>query len=108
MWKSGVVATASFAVINFCPNFGELCRAIIGRRFVWSCFAKDRFTSICGIAVKARLMVGIIWLVRGECLILKKVFCGVDMESFGVVRIFAIRTLRKGSYLKYVDRSISA
>ena len=102
------MATVNFAVINFCPSFGELYKAIIGRWLVWSCLAKEWFTDICGIAVNACLMVGIIWAVRGECLILKKVCCDVVVEGFGVVRIFAIRTLRTGSHLKYVDRSVLA
>ena len=88
----------NLAEISLLPNFGELKSAIVGRRCLFNCLANEEFAIICGDADSACLIVGINWVVRGECLILKNVLWDPSEAPFGVVRIFAISTLRNGSY----------
>ena len=90
----------NLAEISLLPNFVELKSAMMGRRFLFNCLANEGFTNICGEADSARFIVGISWVVRGECLILKNVFWDLSGAFFGVVRILAISTLRRGSYWK--------
>jgi hypothetical protein len=78
---------------------------MIGRRFLFNCLAKEECTIICGDANRARLIFGIIWVVRGKCLILKNVLCDISRVPFGVVCILAISTLRSGTLWKYLDKS---